>query len=544
MNELLKEAMQALKEGKNDTFKALIANKSVDPNFKDDDGYGFIHYAARIGNAEAIEILFKAGVNINDNDNSNKFSPLFLAIHADQLEVVKKLHELKADMNLEDAFGLAPITRAIKSNRTDIANFLIKNYEQVNLNLKDRNGYSLLHWAVDSNIPTQTISWLYKVLSIKYGLNINLKDEDGNTPLHIAAVANNATMIKHLIKLGADPSIANNANKQPIHIAIAQQAKKSIKLLSAHTKDFNPDDYDHDLKLSIVFNNINLNANLENKNNGVRFDSGGYIIQFIQLAIPHLEQFLAHRYLDVDFKDLISRINHMSTHTELSDEDLLDQLINNGSIILSGGYDIHYVPTVINKNSNGEWQLTIIDRGFFAQASDIENKTYPVRSIIIPEDKLAYVIATVRQAKRSSEEEASKIIFKDIPAELGNDFVVNKNVIQKFFKNDQCFFENFKSLILYELVQKLGTQKGHALYKEFDLYLHKKVFKEYKRYHQNENKPYLDTVANQCNEIISKKEKQLTQSNFNADIWSRNQKLPEVESTNIIQVRPTRIKHE
>lgn len=70
-------------------------------------------------------------------------------------------------------------------------------------NYQDKNGYSYLHAAVQSEMQEMI------ALLIEKGVDINSQDKFGRTPLMVALIyhRDNKEMISYLINHGADPTI-------------------------------------------------------------------------------------------------------------------------------------------------------------------------------------------------------------------------------------------------------------------------------------------------------------------------------------------------
>ena len=75
-------------------------------------------------------------------------SPFCLSIVKGDLDTVKKLIELGADVN-EKSNGMTPAMYAAKYNRTDILEFLVKNGAE--LKKKSDNGWTAMDYAKRSN---------------------------------------------------------------------------------------------------------------------------------------------------------------------------------------------------------------------------------------------------------------------------------------------------------------------------------------------------------------------------------------------------------
>ncbi|GFP94771.1 acyl-coa-binding domain-containing protein 1 [Phtheirospermum japonicum] len=79
----------------------------------------------------------------------------------------------------------------------------------VPLNLKDSEGHTPLHWAVDRGHLNVTTLLLDK------NADVNAKDNDGQTALHYAAVCERTEIVELLVKHGADIDIKDNEGGAP-----------------------------------------------------------------------------------------------------------------------------------------------------------------------------------------------------------------------------------------------------------------------------------------------------------------------------------------
>ena len=72
---------------------------------------------------------------------------------------------------------------------------------RVDVNAKDEEGWTPLHFAAESNKNPEVITTL-----IKAGADVNAKGEWGHTPLYLAACNENPEVLTLLINAGADVS--------------------------------------------------------------------------------------------------------------------------------------------------------------------------------------------------------------------------------------------------------------------------------------------------------------------------------------------------
>jgi ankyrin repeat protein len=81
---------------------------------------------------------------------------------------------------------------------------------------RDQNGETALHWAYLNNEPEAIISRL-----LKYGVDIDAKDNSGNTPLHCAILPRSKDVAAiALIKGGASIVAQNKELNTPLHLAL------------------------------------------------------------------------------------------------------------------------------------------------------------------------------------------------------------------------------------------------------------------------------------------------------------------------------------
>ncbi|XP_020619015.1 acyl-CoA-binding domain-containing protein 6-like [Orbicella faveolata] len=91
-----------------------------------------------------------------------------------------------------------------------------------NINSKDEQGLTLLHWACDrghENVVTHLI---------KNKAGVNTQDADGQTPLHYAATCDFLSIVKELLQSGADCSIADNDGFRPADVADSSAIKELL----------------------------------------------------------------------------------------------------------------------------------------------------------------------------------------------------------------------------------------------------------------------------------------------------------------------------
>ena len=176
-------------------------DKGVDPNAIDKEGNTALLNAASNNKLEVIKYLSEKTKSI-DHTNKDGHSALALAVQNNSAEVVEYLISRGANTSILDKKGntLAYYLLKTRGNPKDFdekANAL----SQAGFDFKKAQGdkSTVWHLAVDKN----DIALLKKINA--FGIDINLKDEQGNTALHYAAMkTNNSEVLKYLIASGAD----------------------------------------------------------------------------------------------------------------------------------------------------------------------------------------------------------------------------------------------------------------------------------------------------------------------------------------------------
>ena len=128
-----------------------LLSDGASPNQTDEDNTTTgMHIAAASGNLQIMAILFKAGANINAQNNVGD-TPLDLAAQHDQFEAVKLLFEIKARVNDQDKNGMTALMFAAKTGDVEMIRYMLG--AGANANLTDYTGRDAVGWAQDSRRP-------------------------------------------------------------------------------------------------------------------------------------------------------------------------------------------------------------------------------------------------------------------------------------------------------------------------------------------------------------------------------------------------------
>ncbi|XP_045190183.2 uncharacterized protein LOC123543606 isoform X1 [Mercenaria mercenaria] len=179
-----------------------------------------LHYAAIYNSVEAANCLIEHDVGIDVYDCEQK-TPLHYAAESGKGTVIHSLLEAHADTRKEDKYGRSPLVLACKSRNVKGFKRLIRD-ESAMESVSVQN--ECLFIAVEENQAE-----ILKMM-VEKGVDINQKNRDGKTLLHFA-IEVNAGMVQQLIEEKVDVNIACN-NMFPVHVAASEGRVEVIQMLA------------------------------------------------------------------------------------------------------------------------------------------------------------------------------------------------------------------------------------------------------------------------------------------------------------------------
>lgn len=180
MTPLDKKLIEAAKEGNVAAIKSFIkSGANVNAAYPHhvllvEAGSTALHWAARNGQATAIEALIQANANPNVH-NDEGITPLHMAAAAGNKGSIEALIQAGANIEATDKRGITPLLIAAASDNTETLKALIK--AKANVNVISKQGSTALHRAGIRGSLQGTEAL------IKAGANFTIKDYDGKTPL-------------------------------------------------------------------------------------------------------------------------------------------------------------------------------------------------------------------------------------------------------------------------------------------------------------------------------------------------------------------------
>jgi ankyrin repeat protein len=278
----------------------LANNKQFDIDHRNKSGMTALHVAIKVSNTAAAEFLLTNGANPNAADR-NGITPLHVAAgFAKDMDIVKLLLNHKdVDVNYLDNNGnyallytmtnenglgkeIADLLKGKRSAKAEGINhepenmaalvpegrieqdadietirLLIEDGQDVSAMTWGENGANALHLAAADEETTDLIDVILETGKF----DINGVDSDGRTPLHYAIERPDPVTInaRRLIKMGADPGIADKNGVTPLHMAARNENAESMDLieilLNTEAVDVNCVDYQGRTPLAFAWDN-------------------------------------------------------------------------------------------------------------------------------------------------------------------------------------------------------------------------------------------------------------------------------------------------
>ncbi|XP_058516831.1 ankyrin repeat domain-containing protein 6 isoform X5 [Ochotona princeps] len=181
-----------------------------------------LHLAANKGHLSVVQILLKAGCDLDVQDDGDQ-TALHRAAVVGNTEVIAALIQEGCALDRQDKDGNTALHEASWHGFSQSAKLLIK--AGANVLAKNKAGNTALHLACQ-NCHCQST----RVLLLG-GSRADLKNSVGDTCLHVAARYNHLSIIRLLLSAFCSVHEKNQAGDTALHIAAALNHKKVVRLL-------------------------------------------------------------------------------------------------------------------------------------------------------------------------------------------------------------------------------------------------------------------------------------------------------------------------
>ncbi|XP_072848843.2 ankyrin repeat domain-containing protein 55 isoform X3 [Pogona vitticeps] len=208
---------QAAANGDSNTLTAVIREDPSILECCDSEGCTPLMHAVSGRQLDTVKLLLKMGANINTQDACGRTS-LSLATYLGWLEGCLSLLRNGARQNIPDKNGRLPLHAATADPNVRLLSVLLQQSDLSEINHQDNEGMTSLHWAAFHNRPHHAQVLLHK------GADPTLVDKDFKTALHWAVQSGNRILCSIILSHRQGPSIINyddENGKTCVHIAAA-----------------------------------------------------------------------------------------------------------------------------------------------------------------------------------------------------------------------------------------------------------------------------------------------------------------------------------
>lgn len=207
-----------------------------------------LHFAVLDGNIEIIKKILDKGAFV-DIGNADGETPLHNAVEKNKIAVTELLLKHDADVSLTDNNGLGPLHIAVEKGNLEAIDLLLKFGADVNYLMKSerKKNYAPLHLAVENGIKDIVL------ILLNNGANVDVKGHDNKTPLHIAAKKGYTHIAEVLLNHGACiEALTLKVMYTPLHFASALGNEDAVKLFLTKGADVNATAGDNTTPLHIA----------------------------------------------------------------------------------------------------------------------------------------------------------------------------------------------------------------------------------------------------------------------------------------------------
>lgn len=211
-------------EHDNITAAELLLSAGANMYVEDEHGYNVLMKACLLGSVHCVNVLVKAGVNVNKG--SGQLTPLTLACDSKNLEILDILIRNGADINYSNANGFNALHMAcMDSEALEIVEYLLQaGIEKDKQSIKE--SWTPLLVACSHNFSAAVHAL------ITAGANKTATDVDGMNGLHIACALGYKDIVEILVNAGFDKGKPDKDGKTPLQTATEKGFTEIVSMLS------------------------------------------------------------------------------------------------------------------------------------------------------------------------------------------------------------------------------------------------------------------------------------------------------------------------
>ncbi|OGW35658.1 MAG: hypothetical protein A2X58_14065 [Nitrospirae bacterium GWC2_56_14] len=203
----------------------ILIRAGADVNMRDERGMTPLMYAAMYGSVEIVELLHKAGADINAVTSLD--NPLTIAIRMRNNDIVRYLVRAGAAVNGAAQGGVSSLAAAVEQGDAEIISLILG----AGADVKNKDGGQALLWAAREGQQEITASLIQKRVSL------NIKTTEGKTAIRVAFDHNHAEIMRMLLNTSME--LGKDDAKEILPWAAGHGEAESVRALVRRKVDLN-----------------------------------------------------------------------------------------------------------------------------------------------------------------------------------------------------------------------------------------------------------------------------------------------------------------
>ena len=251
---LVEKSWKNVIDGRNYPWERIVKKSNLK------DGNTYLHLAAKHGQTEMFEKIFNKETKKNPG-NKNEGTPFHVACEKGHVRIaefiIKNSNENNINLNTNttgydrwncrDINGFTGFHYACRGGDVELVELLVKNSVECNidLNTKDIGGRTGFHCACSSG-QIKVVELLIKN-SVEFNMDLNAKNNnDGKTGFHYASdyygrIELVELLIKNSVEFNIDLNVKDRDGKTSFHFACQNKNVKLVELLIKNSVEYNID---------------------------------------------------------------------------------------------------------------------------------------------------------------------------------------------------------------------------------------------------------------------------------------------------------------